>query len=380
MSGERDFERIRREIADHPVVLFMKGTPVSPQCGFSAAVVDILSDIGVKFKGVDVLLDPETRESIKAFSNWPTIPQLYVEGEFIGGCDILREMHETGELAQLLSDKRVAQPSGGVDNSPGRLERLTDRVRGWRRSGGRHDINGGTPAIVDETLEEEELMGRDDSVDGTGEKMAKKRLIESDPDLIETEEDLIQDEDADPELATKIKDLIDTRIKPVASQSGGDVNYRGFKGGIVFLEITGAASELMAGIENMLRHYIPEVKGVADYRDAIPKPGLETADGKAIRQLLDERINPQVAAHGGHIALVDVQDDTVYIRLEGGCQGCGMADVTLKQGVAKEIQALVPAITKVLDVTDHAGGSNPYYQPGKGGADGMDGMDGMSAL
>ena len=69
--------------------------------------------------------------------------------------------------------------------------------------------------------------------------------------------------------------------------------------------------------------------------------------------------------HGGHIALVDVQDDTVYIRLEGGCQGCGMADVTLKQGIVVQIQETVPAIEKVLDVTDHASGSNPYYQPGK---------------
>jgi Fe-S cluster biogenesis protein NfuA len=74
-----------------------------------------------------------------------------------------------------------------------------------------------------------------------------------------------------------------------------------------------------------------------------------------------------VANHGGNIALVDVDDETVYIRLEGGCQGCGMADVTLKQGVAKAIQALVPTIRRVLDVTDHAGGTNPYYQPGKGG-------------
>ena len=105
----------------------------------------------------------------------------------------------------------------------------------------------------------------------------------------------------------------------------------------------------------------------ADYRDAIPKPGLASEDGKIIQRLLKENINPQVANHGGHIALVDVQDDTVYIRLEGGCQGCGMADVTLKQGVATEIQRVVPSITSVLDVTDHAGGSNPYYQPGKGG-------------
>ena len=152
-----------------------------------------------------------------------------------------------------------------------------------------------------------------------------------------------------------------------ATQDGGDVNYRGFKDGIVFLAMTGPVFGLMSGIEKMLRHYVPEVEGVADYRDAVPKPGLDTAEGKAIRHLLDERINPQVANHGGHIALVDVKNDTAYIRLEGGCQGCGMADVTLKQGVATEIQALVPTINRVLDVTDHAGGTNPYYQPGKGG-------------
>ncbi len=111
MSDDQGVERIRREIADHSVVLFMKGTPVSPQCGFSAAVVEILSDLGVKFKGVDVLLDPETREGIKEFSSWPTIPQLYVAGELVGGSDILREMHETGELKQLIDEKGIATQS-----------------------------------------------------------------------------------------------------------------------------------------------------------------------------------------------------------------------------------------------------------------------------
>ena len=101
--------------------------------------------------------------------------------------------------------------------------------------------------------------------------------------------------------------------------------------------------------------------------DAISKPGLETPTGKAVREVLDSRINPSVAGHGGHIALVDVQDDTAYIRLEGGCQGCGMADVTLKQGIETEIMQAVPQIRAVLDVTDHAGGTNPYYEPGKTG-------------
>jgi monothiol glutaredoxin len=100
-------ERIRQDVGDNPVVLFMKGSPVFPQCGFSAAVVQILSHLGVKFKGIDVLSDPEIRQGIKEFSNWPTIPQLYVKGEFVGGCDIIREMFETGELQQLFEQKGV---------------------------------------------------------------------------------------------------------------------------------------------------------------------------------------------------------------------------------------------------------------------------------
>jgi len=101
-------ERIAAEIRDNDVVLYMKGSPVFPQCGFSAAVVQILSQMGVKFKGIDILVDPSLRQGIKEFSNWPTIPQLYVKGEFVGGCDIVREMFETGELAELLRSKGVA--------------------------------------------------------------------------------------------------------------------------------------------------------------------------------------------------------------------------------------------------------------------------------
>ena len=101
-------QRISQEVADNPVVLYMKGTPVFPQCGFSAAVVQILSHLGVKFKGIDVLTDPGIRQGIKEFSSWPTIPQLYVKGEFVGGCDIVREMFEAGELGDFLTEKGVA--------------------------------------------------------------------------------------------------------------------------------------------------------------------------------------------------------------------------------------------------------------------------------
>ena len=101
-------DRIAQNIAENDVVLFMKGTPVFPQCGFSAVTVQILSNLGVKFKAVDVLQDPEIRQGIKDFSNWPTIPQLYVKGEFVGGCDIVKEMYEGGELAPFFADKGVA--------------------------------------------------------------------------------------------------------------------------------------------------------------------------------------------------------------------------------------------------------------------------------
>ncbi|HKR18676.1 MAG TPA: Grx4 family monothiol glutaredoxin [Stellaceae bacterium] len=101
-------DRIKQDIADNTVVLFMKGTPVFPQCGFSARVVQILTQMGVKFKGIDVLADPAIRQGIKEFSSWPTIPQLYVKGEFVGGCDIISEMYENGELKQVLADKGVA--------------------------------------------------------------------------------------------------------------------------------------------------------------------------------------------------------------------------------------------------------------------------------
>ena len=97
--------RIEKEINSNDVVLFMKGTPVFPQCGFSSMVSQVLSHIGVEFKGVDVLAEATLRNGIKAYSDWPTIPQLYYKGEFIGGCDIVKEMYDNGELQELFDKK-----------------------------------------------------------------------------------------------------------------------------------------------------------------------------------------------------------------------------------------------------------------------------------
>ena len=100
-------EFISNEVKANDVVVFMKGTPQFPMCGFSGQVVQILDYLGVDYKGVNVLTSDELRQGIKEFSNWPTIPQLYVKGEFVGGCDIVREMFETGELSDLLSERGI---------------------------------------------------------------------------------------------------------------------------------------------------------------------------------------------------------------------------------------------------------------------------------
>ncbi len=99
---------IGKQVATNDVVLFMKGTKDMPQCGFSMQVAQMLNQLGVDFKDVNVLDDMGVREGVKAYSNWPTIPQLYVKGQFIGGCDIVREMFQAGELQELLSDKGIA--------------------------------------------------------------------------------------------------------------------------------------------------------------------------------------------------------------------------------------------------------------------------------
>jgi monothiol glutaredoxin len=109
MTNQAVFDQIQQDITGNEIILYMKGTKEMPQCGFSSTVVQILKNhLGVPFKDVNVLADPIIREGIKMFSNWPTIPQLYIKGEFIGGCDIVREMYQSGELQALLTDKGIS--------------------------------------------------------------------------------------------------------------------------------------------------------------------------------------------------------------------------------------------------------------------------------
>ena len=120
-------------------------------------------------------------------------------------------------------------------------------------------------------------------------------------------------------------------------------------------KLNGAALEFIEGVQQ------------SGFRIDNPNPLWDDPTAKAVQEAIDAKINPGVAAHGGFVTLLDVKDDIAYVALGGGCQGCGMANVTLKQGIEVIIRESVPAIHQVIDTTDHAGGTNPYYQPSKGG-------------
>lgn len=179
------------------------------------------------------------------------------------------------------------------------------------------------------------------------------------------------------EILSDLKDLVETRIAPQIEEAGGKLELRAFDTdeGLVTLVMDSSGLSTPAfgtqiKIENTLKHFIPQVQRVkfermiseAEQANSSERPGLQTEEAETIRVLLETRINPAIASHGGYISLIDIRHDTAYVEMAGGCQGCGMADATLKQGVAVEITRAVPSIVHVLDVTDHAGGSNPYFQ------------------
>jgi len=201
-------------------------------------------------------------------------------------------------------------------------------------------------------------------------------FLSDEPVLIEggeTEDDGVE---VDDEKAALVRDLIEKRIRPALADRGGEISFLGIENGVVLLEMggsPGAVLPMRTGIENMLRHYVEGFEGLrfvsdrptAEVNVVAGKPGLNSTEAQTIQRLLDEQVNPAVASHGGHITLIDVKDDKAYIQLGGGCQGCGMADVTLKQGVEVAIKEAVPSIVEVIDSTDHSGGDNPYFQQSK---------------
>jgi Fe-S cluster biogenesis protein NfuA len=172
-----------------------------------------------------------------------------------------------------------------------------------------------------------------------------------------------EDADADPQIVHQVREVIDTRITP-ALAGEGNVTYHALQGSVLYIEMDGIAGTHISAISNMIRHYVPEVTTVRDVKQPAGE-GLSTETGQKIQRIIDEKINPAVASHGGYITLIDVKEHQVFVELGGGCQGCGMANVTLKQGIEVAIKEDMPHITEVLDVTDHGGGDNPYYKPSK---------------
>lgn len=175
------------------------------------------------------------------------------------------------------------------------------------------------------------------------------------------------------ETEARIAELLDTRIRPVLA-GRVEFAFAGFDDGAVRVQTQGSPGMLAAmkqSIETMLKHYVPEIESFVIERAGIDpeaakaqgREGLFTEKGRKVQEIIEQNINPAVASHGGWVDLIDVKDETVYVELGGGCQGCGMANVTLKQGIERMIVEQVPNIQAVLDVTDHASGDNPYYQP-----------------
>ena len=176
------------------------------------------------------------------------------------------------------------------------------------------------------------------------------------------------------EVTARIKELLDEQIRPLLADRGGDLIFQNFTEGIVKLRIVGspgASVPIKENIGDLIRHYVPEVVDVQLFTtltdtDRALRGGPSTSLSTSVQRVLDEQINPAVGAHGGFIRLIEVKDDTAYIQFEGGCQGCAMANVTLRQGVEVMIKEQIPEIVAIVDVTDHASGTNPYFETKKG--------------
>lgn len=170
------------------------------------------------------------------------------------------------------------------------------------------------------------------------------------------------------DLVTRLRRLLEERVGPLVMDRGGDLRFRDFSNGILELSVEGSPGATMPirdNVTNLIRRYAPEVLDVRFVTGGGSGNVLAELLHDAVRRVVDEEINPAVAAHGGFVRLVEVTDDTVFIRFEGGCQGCAMAHVTLCQGVEVMLKEQVRGVVAVVDLTDHEGGSNPYFNTRK---------------
>jgi Fe-S cluster biogenesis protein NfuA len=169
-------------------------------------------------------------------------------------------------------------------------------------------------------------------------------------------------------VVARLKRTLDERVRPLLLDRGGDLKFMEFSDGILTLSVEGspgAAMPIRGNVANLIMRYAPEVREVRLVAGRAGESAPAASLHDAVRRVVDEQINPAVAAHGGFVRLVEVAADTVFIRFEGGCQGCAMAHVTLCQGVEVMIKEQVRGVTAVVDVTDHEGGTQPYFKTRK---------------
>jgi Grx4 family monothiol glutaredoxin len=412
--------RLDEIVQSEPVVLFMKGSRTAPQCGFSATVVDILNEHLETYRTVDVLLDNTLREGIKLYSDWPTIPQLYLGGEFVGGADIIKEMNSSGELKTALGEASKKGPSGSGpakeapsitftetaartaldsrDDGDGpylRLEISPDFEHGLAFDMKGPDdfvveVGHGLTVIVDpwsasranglsiDFVEEGERAGF--KIDNPNPKGGKVAPTDAAAPAMSTEppafaitpaamkmfQDAIAEEEGPGPWGIRVlakrmgATKADYELDIISgSEKAADAIEIDKDGLIVWVDPFSARNLDGASID-----FVTGDRGSGfKFDNPRLKEGWSDPRADHFEQLLEREINPSIASHGGVVHLCDVQGDTAWVQMGGGCQGCGMAGVTLNQGIVQRVREVIPSIQHVVDLTDHASGTNPYYAP-----------------
>jgi Grx4 family monothiol glutaredoxin len=411
-------------VKSHRVLLFMKGTRGAPQCGFSASVVELLDGLIDDYFTVDVLARPDVRQGVKEYSDWPTIPQLYVDGDFVGGADIVREMYEAGELHQVLGcdpNKRVegrASPLVGgvpaVTLTDAAAKAVVDARQDDDAETLRFEISGdlehalyfddkrpgdielevsGLTLILDpdsarrangahvDYVKEGEREGF--KIDNPNKKEGAKPSTTSAPTAPPRPEN--------PPVFTVTEaafDMFHTALAEEEGEGNGiQVGARRMGANKVDYELAVIApAERREDDFEVVQDNVPfwvdpmsarhldgatidfvDADGASGFKfsnERIEKEGWGDPRAEELQKLLEDEINPSIASHGGVVELLDFIADNAYVLMGGGCQGCGMAAVTLQQGIQERVNALMPGV-RLVDTTDHSAGSNPYYQSGK---------------
>lgn len=418
---------LKQEIDDlvhkERVLLFMKGTRRAPQCGFSAAVVEILDELLDDYATVDVLARGDLRDAIKEYSDWPTIPQLYVGGELLGGADIVRQMHDSGELAKalgvdgrspLVPDKlpaitvteaaaqAIAEAAEADPDGPHLHLEISPRFEHglFFDAPSRRDLEvkaGPLTIWIDPdsaSRADNIVIDYVDGPEGSGFKITNpnkggKRAAAPEPGAARPTLP-----PAEPPRLT-VTDAARAQFLAALEQekeAGDEGEEYGVRVGARRMGATKVDYELgiISSEERRADDLVVEENGVRFYMDPLSARNLDGAsidfvdsDGGGsgfkfenpkltegwkdplaarFQEFLDDEINPSIASHGGYVQLLDLQGDTAYVLMGGGCQGCSSASVTLYQGIAERVRQAIPEIQHLIDTTDHAAGTNPYYQ------------------